>query len=569
MHKTERQQLAEETHLVYAPLANRLGIGHLKWQLEDLSFRYLEPDTYKSLSKSLKSSRVEREKFVDSFVKDLYQLLDDAGLKNTEVTGRAKHIYSIHKKMQRKKVGIEEIYDAIAVRILVATVEDCYTTLGHINAKWDKVNKEFDDYVAQPKPNGYRSIHTAIVGPGGRHVEIQIRTHEMHEESELGVAAHWKYKEEGSAQADYENKIAWLRQVMDWQKEVSEHDQQARELSQLFDDRVYVFTPGGDVMDLPKGSTPLDFAYHIHSEVGHRCRGGKVNDKLVPLTYQLQTGEKVSILTSKQAQPSRDWLNASLGYLKTTRAKSKVHSWFRAQEYDLNLHQGQELAAKELRRLNLKMADLNQVVEKLNFHALDDLLAALGRGDVRMASIVNALQEHLVDKTGMSVVEEVNAEPVLRESQEKEFDSDVVIHGVGKLLTHVAHCCKPVPGDSIVGYLTVNRGVSIHRSDCVNLLRLQEHASARLIEVEWGDKSTNKYPVDVEVNAYDRQGLLRDITSLLANEKVNMIGIQNALVDDEQVARIKFTIEIDSLSPLSRIFARIEQLPNVLEVKRL
>jgi len=562
----QRKQVAEETDLIYAPLANRLGIGHLKWQLEDLSFRYLQPAIYKDITHSIKESRVVREQFVKNFIAELQQILTAAHVNHVTITGRAKHIYGIYRKMQRKDVSIGEIYDALAVRILVDNVADCYAALGHINAHWEHIPKEFDDYIAQPKPNGYRSIHTAIIGPDNKHVEIQIRSYDMHQESELGVAAHWQYKEEGALKSDYGDKITWLRQVMDWQQGVSEQDQTGPTLSQVFADRVYVFTPAGDVVDLPKGATPLDFAYHIHSEIGHRCRGGKVNDVLVPLTYKLKTGEQVSILTTKSGHPSRDWLNPHLGYLKTSRAKAKVHHWFREQEYDRNVQQGQELIGKELRRLNFKMADLEKIAPRLNYKNTNDLLAGLGRGDVRSGSIVSALQQELEKKAPPPTAAPLpGAAPTARPS----VGSGIIVRGVGQLLSHVANCCKPIPGDAIIGYVTINRGVSIHRKDCQNILRLLEGSKARLIEVSWGKKGKEKYPVDLVINAYDRQGLVRDITSLLANEHIALLGINSLTNRREHSAKINLTIEIDNLHPLSRILARLEQLSNVVSVQRV
>ncbi len=426
----ERRRVAQETMDIYAPLANRLGVGQLKWQLEDFAFRYLEPEHYQEISDSLQMRREERENFVKEVREELEKALAAEGITHYELTGRAKHIYSIARKMERKKVGIDEIYDVTALRLLVPTVEDCYKILSAVHAKWHHIPKEFDDYINKPKVNGYRSIHTAIIGPGGRNVEIQIRTYDMHQESELGVAAHWMYKEGSkSAKAGYDAKIAWLRHLIEWQKEIVEVGEQEQEAyTHIFDDRVYVFTPNGDVLDFPKGSTPLDFAYSIHTDIGHRCRGAKVNSHMVPLNYQLQMGDKVEILTGKEPHPSRDWLLASRGYLMTPRAKAKVHHWFRVLDYEQN---------KE---------------EEAEVHPTPH------------------------------VVHERKPKPL----KISPIKTKIEIMGVNNLLTHLAGCCQPVPGDSIIGYVTLGHGVSIHRRDCPNITEKDSINPDRLIEVKWG-----------------------------------------------------------------------------------
>ncbi len=464
----EKNRVARESMDIYAPLANRLGIGHLKWQLEDLSFRYLEPQEYQKISRGLKESRVDRENYVEKLLFSLRKELDHAQIPKFEVTGRAKHIYSIYRKMQRKKISLQEIYDAIAFRILVPSLDDCYLALGVVHSLWHHLPKEFDDYIMHPKPNDYRSIHTAVEGPENKHIEIQIRTFDMHQEAELGVAAHWVYKEGGGVpQAGYDQKIAWLRRVMDWQKEVTKKETEDKEFySQLFEDRIYVFTPNGDVIDLPSGATPLDFAYHIHSELGHRCRGAKVNGGIAPLTYSLKSGEKVEILTAKQGHPSRDWLNSNLGYLKTSRAKAKVLYWFRKQDHDRNLVDGHELLDKELKRLGVKdHHSYEDLAHQLKYKSKEDVFVALGRGDLRIHQVLQALQLLTDQSSG-------RLELILPEGRIKsEFPTDILIEGVSNMLTHLAKCCKPVPGDNIVGYITLGRGVSIHRNDCPNLSR--------------------------------------------------------------------------------------------------
>lgn len=561
-----RKLIAKETMDIYAPLANRLGIGQMKWQLEDLAFRYMEPEAYKKLSKSLNTKRSQREHYVNAVKLKLEQTMHQAGVNHAEITGRAKHIYSIHRKMQRKNVDLAEIYDAIAFRILLPTIEDCYTALGEVHALWKHIPKEFDDYINSPKPNGYQSIHTAVVGPEQKHVEIQIRTQEMHEESEMGVAAHWKYKEGATKQSAYEEKIAWLRQVMDWQKELTDTGTETVETYQnVFEDRVYVFTPSGDIIDLAKGATPLDFAYNIHSEIGHRCRGAKINGKIVPLTYILSTGEKVDILTTKQGHPSRDWLNPHLGYLKTSRAKAKVHHWFRTQNFDKNLSEGHSIYDKEIKRLNLSKVDLQPITKRLNYKTNDDLLAGLGRGDVKITTIIHALEAELQPIRRAAKID--TAKKASRSPLPTKV-TEIEIQGVGNLLTHFGKCCKPVPGDVVIGYVTLGRGVSIHRGDCRNLLHSSQSNPERLLEVSWGEKTTEHYPVDLSITANDRHGLVRDLTNLLSNDNITILGLTCSSNKKLHTAIINLTIEIPSLAPLSRILAKISQLKSIEAVKR-
>lgn len=559
---------AKEVMDIYALLANRLGIGHIKWELEDLSFRYLNPESYKSISKSLNSRRDEREQYVQQFIDELKEIVQSLGINNLEVTGRAKHIYSIYKKMTRKKVGIEEIYDALAFRVLVPTVEDCYTVLAEVHSLWKPIAKEFDDYIAQPKSNGYRSIHTAVIGPEDKQFEIQIRTFQMHEESELGVAAHWLYKEGSKSKSNYDAKIAWLRQVMDWQREVTETSQQSEEIySQIFNDHIYVFTPNNDIVELPQGATPLDFAYHIHSEIGHRCRGAKINGQIVPLTYQLTMGDKVEILTTKQGHPSRDWLNPHLGYLATARARAKVHNWFRKQDFDKNLEIGEEILEKELKRLAIKNINLEQLARELNYKCYDDLAAGLGRGDVHLSNVIHAIQQS--HPPSNAAIESSNEIIISAKAKTAPKSTEITVEGVGNLLTHMAFCCKPIPGDSIIGYITIGQGVSIHRQDCPNILHNSLAHKERLIAVNWGEKTQEKYPVDLIVHAYDRPGLVRDITNVLANENISITGLNCVTNRKDNTAHVTFTIEIHNLNPLSKILAHLHQLPNVTEVKRL
>lgn len=560
----EKTRVARETMDVYAPLANRLGIGHLKWQLEDLSFRYLEPEKYLKLSREIKDRRAVRDQYVASFLVKLKEELASIELDHFEVTGRAKHIFSIFKKMQRKNVALEEIYDAIAFRILVPTIEDCYSVLGAVHSLWPHIAKEFDDYIIHPKPNGYRSIHTAVVGPNDKFVEIQIRTFAMHQEAELGVAAHWIYKEGSRETTGYEDKIAWLRQVMDWQKEVAAGKDETL-FFKAFEDRLYVFTPNGDVIDLPTGATPLDFAYQIHSELGHRCRGAKVNGVMVPLTYSLRTGEKVDILTTKQGHPSRDWLNPHLGYLKTSRARAKVMTWFRKQDHDRHVEQGHDLLDKELKRLGKEIA-YDDLVARFHLKSKEELFAALGRGDLRFQQIAHSLQEQQEPPTETEKL--LNAVAAHEIKKSTDLPTDIVIGGVSNLVTHLARCCKPVPGDDIVGYITVGRGVSIHRADCHNTQEKFSLSPDRKIEVSWGGASKRRYPTDLSILANDNPNLMHDIIGLLANEHVPVISANSIPNRKNNTMVLYLTIEVDSINPLDRLVTRLSQLAGVMTVNR-
>lgn len=554
-----QHKLAKETLDIYAPLANRLGITQIKWELEDLSLRFLQPDAYKHIAQQLHQTRIQREAYIQRVLALLTEKIKAAGITQFEVSGRAKHIYSIHRKMQRKGVSYDEIYDINAVRVLVPDIEDCYTVLSIVQEQWEQIPHEFDDYIATPKPNGYRSIHTAVIGPDKLNLEVQIRTFAMHQESELGVAAHWRYKEGGQQKSSYEAKIAWLRQVLEWQKEVGGDADTSN--ASAFDDRVYVFTPNGDIVDLPAGATPLDFAYYIHSEVGHRCRGAKVNGAIVPLTYSLKTGDRIEILTTKQANPSRDWLNAHLGYLKTSRAKAKVHHWFKQQDFEHNLSEGKDIFERETKRLELTPINLDKIAEKLHYKSADELLAALGCGDVKISQILHFTQD--------AVKTEPDYQPTLTATRSRPStgkNTGIYIQGVGNLMTHPAGCCKPVPGDAIIGWITQGRGVAIHRQDCPNILQLHTHE--KLIEVSWGDKPDNIYPVDVYIHAYDRPGLIRDISTIFANEKMNLIAVNTQFDRNQNEAHMNLTIETTGLDALSKVLDKIKRLANIIEAKR-
>jgi GTP pyrophosphokinase len=560
-----RRQVAREVADIYAPLAHRLGIGHIKWELEDLSFRYLEPDEYKQIAKLLDERRLDRQVYIDNMLAILRGELQGAAI-NGEVSGRAKHIYSIWRKMKRKDIPFSQVYDIRAVRVLVPTVRDCYTVLGIVHSLWRNIPHEFDDYIASPKENGYRSLHTAVWGPENKVLEVQIRTFEMHEESELGVCAHWRYKgtDTDAAADSYEQKIAWLRQVLEWHEELGGDSAQLQDdLRAVDQDRLYVFTPDGHVVDLPRTATPLDFAYRIHTDVGHHCRGAKVNNRIVPLNYQLNNADQVEILTGKREAPSRDWLNPALGYVNTARARAKIQHWFKMQARDQNIAEGQALLDREFKRLALLDLDFESLAKKLKFNSLDDLYAAVGASDIGVGQVLNAAQKQLDEADPQQPLI-----PFKTKSPAKKKDSDFYIEGVGNLLTQIASCCNPVPGDAITGYITLGRGVSIHRQDCSNVLQLQADEPQRIIKVEWGNKPQSAYSVDVIIEAYDRYGLLRDITTLLDNERINISALQTLSDKRKNTVDMQVTVEIRSFDELSRILTRLNQLPNIASARR-
>lgn len=560
-----RWPIAREVFDVYAPLAHRLGIGQLKWELEDLSFRYIYSDAYRKIARLLDGKRMERDRFIARVTAELTQQLKQAGLA-FEISGRAKHIYSIWRKMQRKGIGFSQVYDIRAVRILVPEMKDCYATLGVVHGLWRNIPNEFDDYIANPKENGYRSLHTAVIGPEGKILEVQIRTSQMDDEAELGVCAHWRYKGSdaaGKMASSYEEKIAWLRQVLDWHEETGDSGDVAEQFSfGLAQDRVYVFTPQGDVVNLAQGATPLDFAYHVHTEVGHHCRGARVNGIIVPLTYTLKTGERVDILTSKQGVPKRDWLQSGLGYLKTSRARARVQQWFKAQARDENIDAGRHLLEREFKRLALTSVDYRRIATKVGVLTVEDMYAAVGAGDLSSATVLNAAQS-LLDRRPEPQLQ------VVKPGSGTASRGQVKVQGVGNLLTHMAGCCKPLPGDDIVGFITQGRGVSIHRGDCARVLKLQQTTPERMIEVEWGESPRENYEVDVAIEAYDRQGLLRDITALFASARVNVLSINTQTNKKKHTATMRLTVEVPDLGALSKLLERIDRLSNVASVQRV
>ena len=552
-----QQALAQETREIYAPLANRLGVWQLKWELEDLAFRYLEPDTYLGIARALKEKRVEREAFIDDVQSRLSAELEASNIKG-EISGRPKHIYSIWRKMQRKDRGLESLYDIRAMRILVDDVAACYAALGVVHNLWSYIPGEFDDYIANPKENDYQSLHTAVVGPDSRTVEIQIRTYDMHRHAELGVAAHWRYKEGGAAPAAFDQKINFLRQLLEPTGDDADLLDQIRD--NFFEDRVYAVSPKGDVVELPAKATPLDFAYHVHTMVGHRCRGAKVNGRIVPLTYQVVNGDQVEIITGSQPQPSRDWLSPKLGYLAGAGARAKVRNWFRHQDRDQHLRQGREILDRELARLNVTDVATDDIAKQLKFKDTDALSVALGAGDLTSASIPTALQ-HV---RGSEI-------PVIKPRRKRKRDNKpdgVAVVGVGDLLCNFARCCRPVPPEPIGGYITQGRGVSIHRQDCGNFLGLVRKTPERVLETSWGESSSGAYPVDLSIHAFDRSGLLRDVSGVLADENANVLDLTTHTDRKSMQVVMAVSIEIQDLPSLSTAISKLEQLPNVVSVRR-
>ncbi len=559
----QQRKMASETLEIFTPLANRLGVWQIKWELEDLALRYLEPETYQRLAGLLDEKRTDRERYVQKIIETLETLLKEAGI-NAEIYGRAKHIYSIWRKMQRKGVDFHQVFDVLAVRVLVDDLGACYSTLGMVHSLWQPIPGEFDDYIARPKNNNYRSLHTAVGGPDGRIFEVQIRTHDMHRQAELGVAAHWRYKEGGGKRdAAFEEKIAWLRQLLEWKDEDGEESSRDfldRFKSELFEEHVYALSPQGRIVDLPQSATPLDFAYAIHTSLGHRCRGAKINGRIVPLTYQLKTGEQVEIISGKDEKPSHNWLTE--GYVKTSRARNKIRHWLKQQDLAKHLAEGRNLLERELRRLNVNDLDWQQLAQRLHFQTQDELLANLGRGEIGMASVANAIRELILPES-----REERDQLTISESRGGDRASGLEIDGLDGLLSHAAACCKPVPGEPVIGYITREKGIAIHRRDCPNVRRWEEEGNARLIEVQWSKRQGVVHPVEIIIRAYDRTGLLRDISDTLSGEKINIIAVQTR-TEQDQIAHMQLTLEVHDVSQLSRTLQRIEQLSNVFEVMR-
>ena len=563
-----RAQAARETLDLFAPLANRLGVGQLKWELEDLSLRALEPEAYQRIARLLDERRFDRQHYIETVQATLKRELAAAGVK-ADVSGRAKHIYSIWNKMRRKGAGIESLYDIRAVRILVDEVKDCYAALGVVHNLWSPVPREFDDYIAKPKPNDYRSLHTAVMGPEGKPLEVQIRTYDMHRQSEYGVAAHWRYKEAahtGRRDPGYEEKIAWLRQVLDWKDAVADAGEWLQQFkSSLFTDTIYVLTPQGKVIDLPRGATPVDFAYSVHTSLGHRCRGARVDGAMVPLNYKLASGQRVEIIAVKggpSVGPSRDWLNPELGYVTSHRARSKVRQWFKAQQVEETIAHGRDIVERELARAGLTSVKLDAVAAEAGYAKVEEFFAAVARVEINLRALQTAIRAAAKQETVAPEEEALQT----RRSKAAGAGSGILVVGVDRLMTGLAKCCKPAPPDPIVGFVTRGKGISIHRQSCSNVARMKERQPERLITADWGKPRDEVFPVDVVVEAMDRQGLLRDISEVFSRERINVTAV-NTLSKNLQ-ARMGFTLEVRGLDELKRALLLVREVPGVLSAAR-
>lgn len=574
-----KKAIAREVANIYAPLANRLGIGQLKWELEDLAFRFLHTAEYKEIANDLGERRVEREAYIEHFVGELRDLLQKEGM-NCEVYGRPKHIYSIWRKMQRKHLQFNQLYDIRAVRVIVDKISDCYGALAIVHARWKHLQSEFDDYIANPKANGYQSIHTVVLGDGDKAVEIQIRTRNMHNTAELGVAAHWKYKEGAGQSSGVEQRINWLRKLLAWRDDLVESGTLMEKFrNQVFEDRVYVFTPAGEVLDLPNGATPLDFAYQVHTMVGHRCIGAKVNGRIVPFTYKLHTDETVEIITQKNPNPSRDWLNPENGFLKTAKARAKVQAYFRKVDYGRNREEGAEALASECARRDLPVnkdqitALLTLHIAHFNMKKADDVYAAIGAGDLNCANVASFIAEKAV--TNESKDDDVDAIAKLIEEKNKNTPSgrqksgSVTVDGMDNLLTHVSRCCQPVPGDEIVGFITKGRGVSIHRRDCLQLRKLAQSEPDRVISAQWGNVQNGSYTLTMRITGSDYPGFLRDVTTLITGDKLNIAGVRSRVEREKMISIIDVDLLISDISSYERIRTKIASLTGVTSVERL
>jgi len=557
----EQQRAALETREIYAPLANRLGIWHVKWELEDLAFRFSQPDDYKRIAGWLRAKRDERERYIEDVRRDLARELEKVGVA-AEITGRPKHIYSIWRKMKRKGLAFEQVMDVLAVRVQVSTIAECYAALGVVHGLWPYIPGEFDDYIATPKENQYRSLHTAVIGPGRLPLEVQIRTREMHEHAELGVAAHWQYKEGRKAEASFQQKINWLRQLLEPAARAgTEPDLLAGLQAEIFEDRVYALSPRGEVVDLPRGATPLDFAYHVHTSLGHRCRGARVNNRMVPLDHKLANGDAVEIITAKQPNPSRDWLVPALGYLASPRNRAKVRSWFRKLDEGQNREQGRQMLERELDRLGVRAPPLPEILAELGLPNLDALYRGLGEGEISLAQVAGAVHRRLH--------EQVPPKPRALKPTATDRATGMVIDGVGDLMSSFARCCRPVPPEPIAGYITLGRGVSIHRANCANLLRLRDAQPLRVLSVDWGRPSPERtFPVALAIHAFDRKGLARDVSAVLADEHINVTTMNVASHPGESTATVDLTVTVHGLDELSRLLSRFAGLPNVISARR-
>lgn len=561
----KQKKIARETMEIFAPLANRLGIYNIRRELEDLSLKYIEPEKYKEIDALLASDKDDQPAYIDQAITILRDRLAQENIAPLEILGRPKHIYSIYTKMRRKSRDFDQIYDVRAIRVIVENVRDCYVVLGVVHSLWTPIPNEFDDFIAKPKENLYQSLHTAVIGPAGKPLEVQIRTAEMHRIAEYGIAAHWRYKEPGARHdSALEEKINWLRQLMDWRNEIADADAFVDSLkTDVFQDQVYVFTPKGKIIEMAAGATPIDFAFHIHTEIGNRCRGAKVNGRIVPLDYRVRTGDRVEILTAKKGGPSRDWLNPSLGLVHTARAKEKIRYWFKHQARAEAIAQGRELLEKELHKLGLHQRNLEEIAKFFNFKTVDDFCEALGHEDISLTTIGIKLLE--AERTKTHIAEETPAPPA--PLPRKLPEATITIEGVGNLLQRLARCCNPLPGDDVVGFITRGRGITVHRRDCRNILNMNE-SEGRLIRVDLRHSDQGAYPVAVRVEAFDRSGLMHDISGIVAAENVNMLTA-SAVTGKDRLAVITATLEISAADQLTRILNKIERLPNVVEARRV
>ena len=567
--ETTQRKVASETQKVHAPLANRLGVWQLKWELEDLCLRYLEPEQYTSLARQLDGKRREREAFVKDVIERLGAACAAADVP-VELSGRPKHIYSIWKKMQRKRVDFEQVFDVRAVRALVDTVPQCYEVLGLAHSLWRPVPGEFDDYISNPKPNGYRSLHTAVVGDDGKPLEIQVRTREMHEHAERGVAAHWKYKESKQQDDELERRIEWMRRWLEQQDDDTRPMEGVDDESEYESRRIYVLSPQGKVVELPSGATALDFAYAIHTSVGHRCRGAKVDGHIAPLAQPLQSGQKVEILTAKEGGPSRDWLNPHAGYLTTSRARNRIRQWFKQQDHDQHVAIGRSSLEREVARLSVPKPDLDKLAARFNFKTTEDLLAAIGRGELSAIQIANAQAERIKRDAAEAADREI-PEKLKRRVPARDAGGagQVVVEGIGDLMTQMAKCCKPVPYDDIVGYITRGRGVTVHRRDCAVVRKMDAQNAARLVDVDWaGSQQDSRFLVDIHIFAGDRKGLLRDISSVFANAEIDVLGVSSQSDRRHERANMRITAEVTDMDQLSRVLEKLAQIPDVIDVRR-
>ncbi|MDE3088135.1 MAG: bifunctional (p)ppGpp synthetase/guanosine-3',5'-bis(diphosphate) 3'-pyrophosphohydrolase [Chloroflexota bacterium] len=557
-------KIARETMEIYAPLANRLGIYTIRRELEDLALKYLEPDKYNEIEALLAEDKDDQQAYIAQAITILKDRLGEENIVPIEMSGRPKHIYSIYNKMVRKRRDFQQIYDIRAIRVIVESVRDCYVVLGVVHSLWSPLPGEFDDFIAKPKENLYQSLHTAVIGPAGKPLEVQIRTNEMHEIAEFGIAAHWRYKEPGARHsAAFENKINWLRQLMEWRKDIADAQVFVESIkTDEFQDQVYVFTPKGKIIEMAAGATPIDFAYHVHTEVGNRCRGAKVNGRIVPLDYRLKVGDRVEILTAKKGGPSRDWLNPGLGLVRTSRAREKIRQWFKQQARVEAVAEGRDLLERELHRLGFGQRNFDEIAKFFNYKSADDFLEALGHEDISTQTVSIKLLEAERAKNAPEAETPLPTRPLPHLPA-----TQLTVKGADNLLQHLARCCNPLPGDDVIGFITRGRGITIHRRDCRNVLEVGERE--RLIAVDWNQAKQSVYPVQVQVRAFDRAGLVHDISGIVAAEGINMASTNALAGRKDHISIITATLEISSADQLTRILNKIDRLPNVIEVRRV